>query len=188
MIKILAFSGSARANSFNQMTVNAIVEFCTGEVTHLNLRDLALPIYDGDLEDRSGLPESAKALRTLIKTHDALVIGCPEYNGFMTPLLLNAIDWASRSEQTSPDTSIFKDKLVLICSTSPGALSGMRAASHLKTLLGGIGMLVLPDLFAIPGSHKAFDEQGRLVDEAQQLRARQIALRLEMFTTKLQQP
>ena len=185
MTRILAFSGSARADSFNQKTVNAITQKLNCDVTQLNLKDLALPLYDGDEEASDGLPQAAKTLRALIREHDGLIIGCPEYNGFMTPLLINSIDWSTRSEEGQPDTSIYKDKVVLITSTSPGALAGIRAATHLRTMLSGIGALVIPDVFSVPASFQAFDKDGLLVDEALRTRAAITASRLLSFAQRI---
>lgn len=170
------------------MTVNAISSHIGGandEVTHVSLRELSLPIYDGDLEATDGLPEGAIKLRSMIKGHDALIIGCPEYNGFMTPLLLNAIDWSTRSEEGAPDLSCYRDKPVLLVSTSPGAFAGLRATTHLRTMLSGIGAIVMPDSFSIPASFKAFDTNGVLIDEGQQKRATDLAQRFATFVQRL---
>jgi NAD(P)H-dependent FMN reductase len=66
------------------------------EVTLVDLADYSIPLYDGDLESTGGLPENALRLRQLMLEHDALLISCPEYNGSITPLLKNTIDWTSR--------------------------------------------------------------------------------------------
>ena len=149
MTSILAFSGSNRKGAYNQMAVNALAG-SLDQVTHLDLGSLELPIYNADEEAADGLPAGAAKLRTLLSEHEAWIIGCPEYNGFMTPLLMNAINWGTRSPGGVPDLSCFQNKVVLIASTSPGALGGLRAATHLKTMLSGIGAFVLPDTFTVP--------------------------------------
>ncbi len=184
MTKVLAFSGSSRKDSFNQMTLNAVANELSCEVTHLNLAELAIPIYNGDEETASGLPEGASSFKALITEHHALIIGCPEYNGFMTPLLINALDWATRSEDGAPDLSCFKDKVILITSASPGSLAGLRAATHLRTMLSGIGSIVLPDLFSVPAAFKSFNEEGKLIDEKMQARAAETAGRLISFVER----
>lgn len=177
-MKVLAFSGSSRKDSYNQLAVNAVTDCLRCEVTAISLKDLDLRIYDADDEAASGLPEGARKLRTLLAEHDGVIVGCPEYNGFMTPLLINAIDWATRSEEGTPDLSCFADKIFLIASTSPGSLGGLRSATHLRTMLSGIGAIVSPDLFVVPTSAKSFGEDGRLTAEPLQARARQVADRL----------
>src|SRR5690242_17574775 len=103
--KILAFSGSAREGSFNQQLVRIAADAARAagaEVTELNFRDLPLPLYNQDLEAREGLPENVLKLKQLMKAHQGFLIACPEYNSSITPLLKNAIDWASRPEPGDP--------------------------------------------------------------------------------------
>jgi len=188
MARILTFSGSTRADSNNQKTVDTMsvaLHDAGAEVTGVSLRDYAAPIYDGDTETESGLPESISKFRTLLSEHDGFVIGCPEYNGFMTPLLMNTIDWATRSPQASADLAPFRGKSVLVVSASPGGMGGARAATHLKTMLSGIGCIISPENFTVSASFKAFDADGRLVDPALQDRANQIANRFNDFAERL---
>lgn len=166
------------------MTVDALTANLACEVTNIRLKDLALPVYDQDEEVENGLHEGARKLRTLMETHQGVIIGCPEYNGFMTPLLINAINWATRSEQATPDLSVFQDKIFLIASTSLGGLAGIRAVSHLRTMLSGIGALVVPDTFSVPMAMQNFDEIGELIDENQQARARAVAQKFQAFVEK----
>lgn len=115
--KILAFAGSARQDSFNKKLVKIAVEGAKAagaEVTYLDLGDLPLPLYDEDLETALGLPENALKLKALMKAHQGFLIACPEYNSSITPLLKNALDWASRSEPGEPPLVCFKEKIALI--------------------------------------------------------------------------
>ncbi len=187
MATFLAFCGSARKDSFNQKTLDCVVDalHANGEtITSISLNDFPQPIYNGDEETASGLPEATVRMKTLLIKHDALIIGCPEYNGFMTPLLMNTIDWATRSREASPDLSCFKGKPVLITSCSPGPRGGLRAGAHLKTMLSGIGCIVSPDNFIVSGAFGAFDESGKLKDENLQRRAEQVASRFSELANK----
>jgi NAD(P)H-dependent FMN reductase len=188
MAKFLTFSGSARVDSFNQKTVLCIgneLQKQGASVTNIRLSEFQAPVYHGDEEATKGLPEATARFKSLLHESDALVISCPEYNGFMTPLLLNTIDWATRSSDASVDLSGFKGKPVLVTSSSPGPGGGSRAAVHLKTLLAGIGCFVSPDNFMVPSGFNAFDESGQLVDEGLQKRANQIAQQFSDFSNKL---
>jgi NAD(P)H-dependent FMN reductase len=185
MTKFLTFSGSNRSDSNNQKTVNCIAAALREngkEVTDAVLSPQ--PIYNGDDESTSGLPEETTRFKALLKDHDAFIIGCPEYNGFMTPLLLNAINWASRSNDAAPDLSCFTNKTVIVVSASPGATGGMRAATHLKTMLSGIGCIIFPGVFMVPGSFGAFSESGQIVDEGLQKRANQVANGFSLFADR----
>lgn len=139
-------------------------------VTLIDLKDYALPIYDGDLEAKSGLPENAKRLKTLAKTHDALLIASPEYNSSFTPLLKNALDWMSRQEAGEKSLEAFQGKTAALLSASPGKLGGLRGLVHLRSMLGNIGVLVLPDQVAVPNAEHALGFTGKPVD-ADQLKA-----------------
>ena len=124
-----------------------------------------MPLYDGDLEQRDGLPENAKKMRSLMLEHDALLISCPEYNGSITPLLKNVIDWMSRSHDGIGGRQIYGGKVAGLLAASPGGLGGIRGLAHIRTLLGGIGVMVVPGDVSVPGAMKAFADDGSLVDE-----------------------
>ncbi len=182
--KILVFAGSARAKSFNKKLARIAarsVETVGGESTFLDLRDYPLPIYDGDLEEAEGLPENAAKLKEIFKQHDGLIIASPEYNGLFSPLLKNTIDWVSRPVEGELPLSAFKGKVAAMVSTSPGGLGGMRGLAHLHTLLTNIGVIILPNQFAIGSAHEAFDDKGELKDEKQHAVVDNIAKALVTF-------
>jgi chromate reductase, NAD(P)H dehydrogenase (quinone) len=186
--KILAFAGSARQDSFNKKLVKIAIagaKAAGAEVTYLDFRDLPLPLYDGDLETSDGLPENALKLKAMMKAHQGFLIACPEYNSSITPLLKNAIDWASRPQPEEPSLVCFKDKVTVLMSASPGGLGGLRGLVHVRSILGNIGVLVLPDQTAIVNAYQAFDENGNLKDESQQEAIEQLGKKLVAVTAKL---
>jgi NAD(P)H-dependent FMN reductase len=186
--KILAFAGSARKDSLNKKLVKIAAEGAraTGaEVTYLDFRDLPLPIYDEDLEEEEGLPDNVRKLKTLMKAHQGFLIACPEYNSSITPLLKNAIDWASRPQSGEPSLVCFKEKVSVLMSASPGGLGGLRGLVHVRSILGNIGVLVLPDQKAIGNAHDCFDENGKLKDESQQTAILQLGRKLATVIAKL---
>lgn len=188
MTKLVAFCGSSRNASFNLQAMNVLVGLARAggaEVSVIDLGKLDLPIYNADVEAANGLPPGAVVLREQLTAANGVIVGCPEYNGFMTPLLLNAIDWATRSPAARPDLSVFANKVVLIASASPGAFGGMRAASHLRTLLGGIGCIVVPQGFVLPSAGQAFTEDGSLANDAMKARASTVVNQLLALTEKL---
>lgn len=75
------------------------------EVTVISLRDFALPIFDGDLEAASGMPEAAKRLKAIFREHKGLIIASPEYNSSISAALKNATDWVSRGESGAEPSS-----------------------------------------------------------------------------------
>ena len=162
MSKILAFAGSTRSDSWNRKLLQAAVAAAKSsgaEVTLLDLRDYPLPLYNGDLEAKAGLPEPAQRLKTLFKAHDGLLIASPEYNSSVSPLLKNTLDWVSRDWQGESGLLPYQNKVAAIMAASPGALGGMRMLPHLRQILNTLGVLVLPGQFSLPHADKAFDTQ-----------------------------
>ncbi len=169
--KILAFAGSMREASFNKRLIHVAADGAreTGtEVTVIDLRDLPLPLYDGDLEAAEGLPENVLKLKALFVEHQGLLISSPEYNGGLTAVLKNAIDWVSRAAPGEGSLAAYKNKVAGIMATSPGQLGGLRGLTHLRQILTNLGVLVLPNQMAIGGAGQAFDDNGKLVDAKQQ--------------------
>lgn len=167
--KIVAFAGSTRLESLNKKLVHAAVDAAIAagaEVTLVDLRELALPLYDGDVETADGMPEGAKRFKALLRESQGILIASPEYNSSITGALKNAIDWATRPETDKEAPLVaFRGKTAAIMSASPSALGGLRGLVTLRMLLGNIGVLVLPDQVTLPAAHEAFDENGALKDE-----------------------
>ena len=165
-IRILAFSGSARRESLNRkllaVTVQAVRD-AGGEVTLLDLNEVPLPLYHGDLEDANGLPANAVKIIGLITQHQGLLIASPEYNSMITPLLKNTIDWCTRA-----DTNPLIGKVAAVVSASPGMLGGVRSMQLAKQLLLHLGCHVVPAQCILPKAHEAFDEKGALKDPRSQ--------------------
>src|SRR5262245_45037477 len=128
--RILSFGGALRRDSFNQKLAAIAAQGAReagAEVTLIALRDFPMPVFDGDLEDASGLPEGAKKLKALFREHHGLLIASPEYNSSISGALKNAIDWVSREEtDDEPPLSALSGKTAVLMSASPGALGGLR--------------------------------------------------------------
>jgi chromate reductase len=176
-IRLLIIAGSERAGSFNRSLARVSAtaarrDGCT--VTEFDLRALALPLYDGDVEQSAGVPAAALQLRDALRASDALLLVTPEYNAFPTPLVLNAFDWLSRIPATVPGgggLAATAGKPVAILSASPGPLGGLRSLNLLRQFVGGaFQMIVVPQQFALGRAGEAFDEAGALKDaKSQQL-------------------
>lgn len=181
--RILAFSGSARRESLNKKLLAVVVEATRaagGDVTLVDLTDLPMPLYNGDLEDAEGMPENAKKMVEMITQHDALLIASPEYNSQMTPLLKNTIDWCTRG-----DDNPFIGKVTAIVSASPGIFGGVRSATLARQLLTHLGCHVVPVYCTLPQANKAFDDTGALKEERSRHAAQAIAAELVRLTRVL---
>lgn len=184
-IKILAIGGSMRLDSFNKKLVKIAAEGARAagvEVTYLDLADFRLPLYDGDLEAKEGLPPKAKELKEIFIAHKGFLFSSPEYNSSISGVFKNVIDWVSRPEKDDPLSLVaFRGKTAALMSASPGELGGLRGLVHLRAMLNNIFVLVLPEQLTIPKAHEAFDDQGRLKDSSRQEKALGIGKQLAEF-------
>ena len=188
MEKILAFAGSTRRDSFNKKLIRVAAEAARqagGEVTLIDLADYRLPLYDGDLEAESGQPENSQRLYDLFKSHQALLLSCPEYNSSITAVLKNVIDWVSRPRPGEPELVAFTGKVAALMSASPGGFGGMRGLVHVRAILGNIGTLVIPSQVAVPKANEAFNADGSLRDEKLAQRIANLAKELVVTTRRL---
>lgn len=169
--RILAFAGSLRRESFNKKLVAIAARAARdagAEVSVIDLKDFPLPLFDQDLEAGQGMPEDGARLKQLFINHDGLLIASPEYNSSVTAVLKNAIDWVSRAAPGEPSLVAFRGKTATLMSASPGALGGLRGLVHLRSILGNLGVLVLPGQLSVARAHEAFQPDGSLIDPKQQ--------------------
>lgn len=170
-IRLLVIPGSARTGSLNVKLANAAAAQARSSgatVELLDLRALQLPLYDGDIEAASGVPEAALQLQSAIAAADAVLVVMPEYNGFPTPLVINAFDWLSRiaaQGERAAGLATTANKPVALLAASPGPLGGLRAMNTLRQYLQmAFAMIVVPQQFALGRASDAFDANGALAD------------------------
>ncbi len=131
----------------------------------LDLRDYPMPIYDGDQEQEDGIPGPVQRLAAKIIEADGLIVPAPEYNGSISSVLKNTIDWLSRVKPMP-----LKGKHLLLLSASPGGCGGVRGLWHSRVPFEALGVHVFPEMMSLPNAGLAFDEAGHLSgDRAQQL-------------------
>ena len=186
--RILAFAGSLRRDSYNKKLIKIAAEGARkagAEVTLLDLRDLDLPLYDGDLEDDKGLPPGGRRLKDLMLASDGFLISSPEYNSSISGALKNAIDWASRPCEGEKPLECFEGKVAALMATSPGALGGMRGLVTVRSILGNIGVIVLPGQVAVSKAGEAFAADGSLNDAKRQASIEKLGADLTVFLKKL---
>ena len=172
-IKVLAFAGSTRSESFNKKLVKEAADKARemgAKVTVIDLKDFPMPLYEADLEKEKGMPENAKKLRQIMMAHDAMIISSPENNASIPALLKNAIDWASRSEEGGSSKAAFKDKKIAIMCATPGKRGGSRVLTHLRLVLEDCGATVVPTQLGIPRVFESTPEK----EETKQTALKQI--------------
>lgn len=166
-VKVLAFAGSLREESFNKKLVQEAAQLARIEgasVTFIDLKDYPMPFFDEDLEAQHGMPETAKAFRKLFVESDVVLIASPEYNHSFSGVLKNALDWASRLEEGGRARGALNGIKVAIMSASPGKGGGAKGLPHLRDVLQDVGATVIAKQVSIPNAATAFDEQGSLKD------------------------
>ena len=173
-MKLLVFAGSTRQNSFNRKLARVTAAMATASgatVTHIELADFNVPMYNADLEAQ-GTPADVMRLKQLMHDHPAWIICTPEYNASYPALLKNTLDWVSSPVKGNPEwTDGFKStrgKVVGVLSASPGALGGLRSQSHLAPLLINLECWLAPKTFALGRAGDAFDDTGALKEERAQ--------------------
>ena len=169
-MKILVIPGSLRTGSHNARLAALVTKelaLAEADVTRLSLGDFPLPLYDGDLETRSGPPPNAIQLKRMLSVHQGVFIVTPEYNASVPPLVKNTIDWISRvRERGEAPLAVFKRRAFALGAASPGGFGGMRSLLALRQVLEiGCGALVIPEQVAVAGADHAFDDMDNLRDE-----------------------
>jgi chromate reductase, NAD(P)H dehydrogenase (quinone) len=165
-LKILVIPGSLRSGSLNaRLAAVAAHEIAQAgaEVTRISLSDFPLPIYDGDLQAKSGVPKHAVNLKRMIGVHHGVLIVTPEYNSSVPALVKNTIDWISRVQDTHETRGqVFRDRAFAIAAASGGRLGGTRALSALRLILTACHATVIPNQLALPFANEAYDDMERL--------------------------
>src|ERR1700761_3326806 len=121
-LKILVVPGSLRSGSHNaKLAMAAAHEFALAgaDVTRISLADFPLPIYDADLQAKSGVPKHAVNLKRMIGAHHGVLIVTPEYNSSVPALVKNTIDWITRVQDPRERRGqVFRDKPFAIAAAS----------------------------------------------------------------------
>ena len=165
-LKILVIPGSLRTGSLNaRLAAAAVHEFAQAgaEVTRISLGDFPLPIYDGDLQTKSGVPKNAVNLKRMIGAHHGVLIVTPEYNSSVPALVKNAIDWVSRVQDAHEIRGqIFRERAFAIAAASESRLGGTRALAALRLILAACQATVVPHQLALSFAGEAYDDMDRL--------------------------
>jgi len=168
-MKVLSFAGSLRRESSNKKLAREATRLLRRhslvKAEYVDLKDYPMPIYDGDQEQNEGIPDVVTKLAAKIVEADALVVATPEYNGGISSVLKNTIDWLSRVKPMP-----LAEKHLLLLSASPGGWGGIRGLWHSRVPFEALSVHVFPQMMSLPGAVSAFDKAGCLGEtSAQQL-------------------
>jgi chromate reductase len=175
MAKVVGISGSLRGGSYNSALLRAAAGLAPSgmEVEIASIR--GIPLYDGDLEEKEGLPASVSGLKDRIADADGLIIATPEYNGSMPGVLKNAIDWLSRPPKDSG--RVFGGKALALMGATPGGGGTVLSQTAWLPIFRTLRLrLWTGGALQVSRAYEVFDEKGNLTDE-------KIRERLEKYMT-----
>src|SRR5579864_2123675 len=164
--KILIIPGSMRTGSHNvKLAAAAAHAFAQAgvQVTRISLAVFPLPIYDADLQAKSGVPKHAINLKRMMGTHHGILIVTPEYNASVPALVKNTIDWITRVQDPHESRGqVFRERAFAIASASQSRLGGSRALAALRLILSACHAAVIPSQLALSFADQAYDDRDRL--------------------------
>jgi NAD(P)H-dependent FMN reductase len=162
-MKIVSFAGALRNDSVSKKLVreaNRILEQQHRlKAEYVDLRDYPFPVYDSDIENRTGVPGTITELGARVGNANALIIASPEYNGGISSVLKTLVDWLSRLKPNP-----LSGKFLLLLSASPSGSGGIQGLWHTRVPFEALGVHVFPLMVAIPRAQTAFDDRGSLAD------------------------
>ena len=165
-LKILVIPGSLRTGSLNaKLAAAAAHQFAQAgaDVTRISLDDFPLPLYDADLQTKSGVPKNAVNLKRMIGAHHGVLIVTPEYNSSVPPLVKNTIDWVTRVQDVQETRGqVFRERAFAIAAASESRLGGVRALAALRLVLTACHATVIPNQLALSFASEAYDDMDRL--------------------------
>ena len=165
-LKILVIPGSLRTGSLNaKLAAAAAHQFAQAgaDVTRISLDDFPLPLYDADLQTKSGVPKNAVNLKRMIGAHHGVLIVTPEYNSSVPPLVKNTIDWVTRVQDVQEARGqVFRERAFAIAAASESRLGGSRALAALRLVLTACHATVIPNQLALSFASEAYDDMDRL--------------------------
>lgn len=164
MTRILGISGSLRAGSFNTALLHAAQATAGDHIEFESATLHGIPLYDGDLEARDGIPAAVQALKARIVASDGVLLVTPEYNNGIPGVFKNAIDWLSRP--ASDIGEVFGGRAFALVGASPGGFGTILSQNHWLPVLKTLGVrLWAGQKLMVSRAGQAFDADGKLVDD-----------------------
>lgn len=163
-LKIVTLLGSLRTGSFNAIVARTLPKIAPAGMSVEALPSIKdIPLYDADMQQEEGFPQTVEAIAEQIRSADGVIIVTPEYNYSVPGGLKNAIDWLSRLPEQP-----LAGKPVLIQTSSMGAIGGARCQYHLRQILVFLDAMVMnkPEFMGGVIQNKVDTQTGEVVDQS----------------------
>lgn len=165
MTRILGISGSLRLGSYNSALMRAAQAVAPPGVEFATAALHGIPLYDGDLEARDGIPASVLALKERVVAADGVLLVSPEYNNGIPGVFKNAIDWLSRPAEDIP--RVYGDRPFAVIGASPGGFGTIMAQAAWLPVLRALGVRHwMGGRLLVSRAGRVFDQDGNLADDA----------------------
>ena len=162
-IQLVGISGSLRKGSYNTMLLRAAAQLLPVDVSMDIVSIENIPLYNADLDVPAAKkrPETVEHFRKMLTDADGILISSPEYNYSIPGGLKNAIDWASRGE----DSPLLRKPVAVIgATTGLWGTARMQLAFHNVFLFLDMKPVYKPEVL-VAQAEKKFNKQGHLIDE-----------------------
>jgi chromate reductase, NAD(P)H dehydrogenase (quinone) len=158
VVKILAISGSLRANSSNTSLLRALIGFAPDRVQisiYPSIGDL--PHFNPELDDDRDLL-TVENWRSQLRSADGILFCTPEYAHGVPGVLKNALDWIVSSGE-------FMHKPTAVISASPAPDGGSKAdAALVQTLRVMMADIPASAILCIPAVSAKLNDRSEIVD------------------------
>ncbi len=162
MTTLLGIAGSLRRGSYNSALLGVVVELAPAPVRIEAASIRGIPLYDGDVETESGIPDAVCVLKERIASADGVLLVTPEYNNGYPGVLKNALDYLLPEYHRKP---------IAIVTVSAGGFGGLNCLAQLRLVILGMGAFPIPAALPVSRVQEAFDDDGNPQDAAYEQRA-----------------
>jgi chromate reductase len=176
---IAVIVGSNRRESINRKLAQALVRLGAGKFDAAFARIDDLPMYNQDSE--GNLPSEVVRFKNEIARADGVLIVTPEHDRSIPAALKNAIDWGARPWGKNSWTG----KPAFITGTSPGAIGSALAQQHLRSVMTGLGMILLGGEAYVSFKPNLIDEHDTIGDEGTKKFLQDFVDRFALLVTRL---
>ncbi len=162
-LRIVGLGGSLARVSKSRAALQLALEGAASagaETTLLDLRELALPMYDPD-DDEPGA--AADRLIEACYAADGMLWSSPLYQGTISGAFKNALDWLHVLGAREPP--FLHDKVVGLISAA-GGTHGLQAINTMEFATRALRAWDVPYVVPVAAAARVFDQDGRVQDAA----------------------